>query len=56
MIPWLAFGRASGVGQADVRGRTKSSQLVLVPSTLDAEDDIQTAGGVTHRGDMLGLV
>lgn len=27
----------------------------VVPSTLDAEDDIETAGGVKHRGDMLEL-
>ncbi len=28
---------------------------VLAPSSLDAEDDIETAGGVRHRGDMLQL-
>ena len=28
---------------------------LLAPSALDAEDDIETAGGVTHRGDMLQL-
>ena len=24
-------------------------------SALDVEDDIETAGGVTHRGEMVGL-
>lgn len=28
---------------------------VLAPSALDAEDDIETPGGVKHRGDMLQL-
>ena len=39
-------------------GRVIPSRLgrsVLAPSMLDAADDIETAGGVTHRGDMLQL-
>ena len=34
------------------RGQRRS---VMAPSLLDAADDIETAGGVTHRGDMLQL-
>ena len=30
-------------------------RTVMQPSLLDAADDIQTAGGVTHRGDLLQL-
>ena len=48
MMPWLTFDRLSGVGQADAGWRSKSSQLVVVLSTLDGRDDIETAGGVRH--------
>lgn len=30
-------------------------RTVMEPSLLDAADDIQTAGGITHRGDLLQL-
>ena len=36
--------------------KERSFELELFEtSALDAEDDIETAGGVTHRGDMLEL-
>ena len=36
--------------------KERSFELELFEtSALDAEDDIETAGGVTHREDMLGL-
>ena len=36
--------------------KERSFELELFEtSALDAEDDIETAGGVTHQGDMLGL-
>ena len=34
---------------------SRHGRSVMEPSILDAADDIATAGGVTHRGDMLSL-